>query len=225
MDVKTAFLNGKLEEEVFMECPEGLDEVPGPGNACRLIKAIYGLRQSPRVWYHKIPAFFAQHDFNSSTQDYSLYINYDRMILALVYVDDLVLAAANSKENGWIKGELAEAFVMTDMGELTAFLGLDIRRVRGQRLIALSQHQYIERILLQHGMQDSRPCLTPLDSNTRLQPCSAEARDGGPSEGGELELYQSAVGSLMYAMLGIRPDLAYAVGTVSQFNHAPGSEH
>ena len=225
MDVKTAFLNGKLEEEVFMECPEGLDEVPGPGYACRLIKAIYGLRQPPIVWYHKIHASFAQHDFNRSTQDYSLYINYDRMILALVYVDDLVLAAANSKEIGWIKGELAEEFEMTDLGELTAFLGLEIGRVRSQRLIALSQREYIERILLQYGMQDSRPCLTPLDSNTRLQPCSAEAKDGGQSEGVDLELYQSAVGSLMYAMLGTRPDLAYAVGTVSQFNHAPGLQH
>jgi len=148
MDVKTAFLNGKLEEEVFMECPEGLDEVPGLGYACRLIKAINGLRQSPRVWYHKIHAFFTQHDFNPSTQDYSLYINYDQMILALVYVDDLVLAAANSKEIGWIRGELAEAFEITDLGELTAFLGLEIGRVHSQRLIALRQCEYIERILL-----------------------------------------------------------------------------
>jgi len=225
MDVKTAFLNGELEEEVFMQCPEGLDEVPGPGYACRLIKAIYGLRQSPRVWYHKIHTFFAQHDFYRSTQDYSLYINYERRILALVYVDDLVLAAAGREAIGWIKAKLTKSFEMTDLGELSTFLGLEVKRVRGQRLITLSQHQYIERILHRHGMQDSRPSLTPLDPNSRLQPCRTIPNNEKESKEVDLELYQSAVGSLMYAMLGSRPDLAYAVGTVSQFNHAPGAEH
>ena len=96
------------------------------------------------MWYSKIHTFFAQHGFDHSTQDYSLYINYDRRILALVYVDDLVLAAADRGAIGWIKGELTNSFEMTDLGELTAFLGLEIKRVRSQRLITLSQHQYIQ---------------------------------------------------------------------------------
>ena len=104
IDVKTAFLNGELEEEIFMECPEGVQELREPGHACRFVKAIYGLRQSPRAWYQKLNTFFHNHDFHRSSQDYSLYINYDKRILVLVYVDDLVFAAAEMEDIGWMKG-------------------------------------------------------------------------------------------------------------------------
>ena len=225
MNVKMAFLNGELEEEIFMEIPEGVEEIANPGYAYRLIKAIYGLRQSPPAWYEKIHSFFIHHDFYLSSQDYSLYINYDKRILVLIYVDDLVLAAAEREDIGWIKNCLAKAFEMTDLGELSTFLGLEITRDRSKGLLTLGQHQYIDRILQRHGMQDARPCLTPLAPNTRL-PATTEP-DPTPTTNKEvsLELYQSAVGSLMYAMLGTRPDLAYAVGLVSQFNHSPKWEH
>ena len=223
MDVKTAFLNGELEEEIFMEYPEGVEEIPEPGYACRLIKAIYGLRQSPRAWYQKIHMFFINHEFYRSSQDYSLYINYDKRILVLVYVDDLVLAPAEKEDIGWIKNCLAKAFEMRDLGELTTFLGLEIKRDRKQRVLSISQHNYIDRILHRHGMQDARPVLTPLDHNTRL--ISTMSHNTSEDQEVNLELYQSAVGSLMYAMLGSRPDLAYSVGLVSQFNHCPKPEH
>jgi len=103
-DVKTALLNRVLGEEIYMECPERVQEGIQQGIACRLVKAIYGLRQSPRAWYQKIHEFFLFHDFIPSRQDYSLYINYDRRVMVLVYVDDLVLAAAEVDDIGWIKG-------------------------------------------------------------------------------------------------------------------------
>ena len=143
----------------------------------------------------------------------------------MVYVDDIVLAAAEKKDIGWIKNCLARAFEMTDWGELSTFLGLEISRDRSQRLLTLSQHQYIDRILVRHGMQDARPSLTPLDSNTRLSATTETNSTSKENMEVSLELYQSAVDSLMYAMLGTRPDLAYAVGLVSQFNHSPGWEH
>jgi len=227
MDVKTAFLNGELEEAIYMECPEGIIEPTDHGMACRLVKAIYGLRQSPRAWYHKIHSFFLAHEFIRSTQDYSLYINYERKLLVLVYIDDLVLAAAKVADITWIKASLTNAFEMSDLGELTSFLGLEITRERSHRLLTLNQAKYIDKILIRHGLQDSRPAITPLDPNTRLvsQPkVSPESTETEPTSI-SLELYQSAVGSLMYAMLGTRPDIAYAVGLVSQFNHSPSSEH
>jgi len=154
-------------------------------------------------------------------QNDSLYINYDRSVLVLVYVDNLVLAAAEVKDIEWIKGALTEAFEMTDLGELTDFLGLEISRERSERLLTLHQKRYINKILTHHGMQDSRPSLTPLDSHIRLQPQTKETEATRFS----LDLYQSAVGSLMYAMLGTRPDIGYVVGLISQFNHAPLPEH
>ena len=225
MDVKTAFLNGELEEEVYMEWPEGVHEIAKPGYACCFVKAIYGLRQSPRVWYQKIHTFFSEHDFHRSTQDYSLYINYERKILVLIYVDDLVLAVADAKEIRWIKSALTTAFEMTDLGELAIFLGLEIQRDRSRRILTLGQQRYINRILERHGMLDARPSLTPLDPNTRLRASTTNRTTSTEVQPVNLERYQSAVGSLMYAMLGTRPDLAYGVGLVSQFNHSPQPEH
>ena len=109
---------------------------------------------------------------------------------------------------------------MRDLGELSTFLGLELSRDRSQRLITLSQHQYIDRILECHEMQDAHPCLTPLKSNTRLSTTTEINPISKENMEVSLKLYQSAVGSLMYAMLGTRPDLAYAVGLVSQFNHS-----
>jgi len=138
MDVKTAFLNGVLEEEVYMQCPEGIDEIP-KGMVCRLVKAIYGLRQSPRTWYQRIHEFFLANGFMRCTPDYSLYVNYERRILVLVYVADLVLAAAEVEEIVWIKATLADAFEMSDSGELTTYLGLEISRERSRWLLTLHQ--------------------------------------------------------------------------------------
>jgi len=225
MDVKTAFLNGVLEEEIFMECPEGIMEEYQGKKVCRLVKAIYGLRQSPRAWYQKVHSFFLEHQFFPSTQDYSLYINYERKLLVLVYVDDLVLAAASLPDIVWIKTMLAKAFEMTNLGELSTFLGLEISRDRGQRLLSVHQGKYIEKILCRHGIQDARPSLTPLNTGTRLLPSKDSDTGSQGLKTVSLQLYQSAVGALMYAMLGTRPDIAYAVGIVSQYNHAPVWEH
>ena len=100
MDGKTAFLNSELEETVFIEIPEGVNvpakhvthEYQAP-IACRLLKSIYGLKQSPRAWYGRIDKFFRSNSFIRSENDHSLFINYERQIILLLYVDDLVLAA------------------------------------------------------------------------------------------------------------------------------------
>jgi len=221
MDVKTAFLNGVLEKEIYIECPEGLEEKIPRAMVCRLVKAIYGRRQSPGTWYQKIHEFFLAHRFIRSTHDYSLYVHYERRILVLVYVDDLVLAAAEVEQIEWIKAVLTNTFEMSDLGELTTYLGLDISRNRSQRLLTLDQTKYIDKILNGHGMQDACPSLTPLDPNTSLvSNCKVTTADP-ESQLLDFEVYQSAVGSLMYAMLGTRPDIDYVVQLVRQFNDSP----
>jgi len=114
---------------------------------------------------------------------------------------------------------------MTDLGELETFLGLQIKRDRSKGLLTVGQQNYIDRILHRHGMQDARPSLTPLDPNLRFSGHTSIEASVSADQDISIELYQSAVGSLMYAMLGTRPDLAYAVGLVSQFNHSPKAEH
>ena len=139
IDVKTAFLNGYLEERIYMEIPEG---VAIPANkerigyqrplACRLIKSIYRLKQSPRAWYGRIHTFFLEHNFTRSDFDHSLFINYDKDIILLLYVDDLVVAAPTQNIIGWIRGKLHEEFKMTYLGPLNAYLGLEIKRNRSE---------------------------------------------------------------------------------------------
>ena len=160
MDVKTAFLNGELEERIYMEIPEGMaipaNKARGGYNrllACRLIKSIYGLKQSPRAWYGRIHNFFLEHNFILSHFDYRLFINYDKGIILLLYVDDLVVAAPTHNIISWIWSEIDNEFEMTDLGPLRTFLGLEIDRNRIERTLHLLQTKYVPRILRQHTME------------------------------------------------------------------------
>ena len=228
MDVKTAFLNGTLDETIYMEIPEG---VAVPTNkaartyqapmACRLIKAIYGLKQSPRAWYGRIHTFFQAQNFTRSDHDHSLHINYQKHVIILLYVDDLVVAAPTKELVNWIHQQLHDEFEMTDLGPLKHFLGLKIARNRRRRTLHLCQSQYIQKILRLHGLQVCNPSQTPADPHVRLSKSRAESE----ATAEEKRIYQSAVGSLMYAMLGSRPEIAYAVSKVSQYCTNPDSTH
>ena len=130
MDVKTAFLLSELAEVIFMDIPEGLEQGirkgagDSPKQACRLIKTIYRLKQAPRTWYGKINLFFSECGFNRSEEDHSLYVHGTRQLIILLYVDDLVLAASTLDNISWIKKMLKAEFEMTDLGELTSFIGV-----------------------------------------------------------------------------------------------------
>jgi len=227
MDIKTAFLNWELDERIYMEIPEG---VAIPVNkerngyqhplACRLIKSIYGLKQSPRAWYGRIQIFFLSNNCTRSNSDHSLFIDYDKHIILLLYVDDLVIAAVTQNIIGWIRGRLHEEFQMTDLGLLRNLLGLEIDRKRIKRTLYLVPTKYVEKILQRHTMELCNPVPTLADSHIRLE----KSDPGFEATQYERRRYQSAVGSLMYAMLGTRPDIAYAVSKVSQYsiNRGPG---
>ena len=228
MDVKTAFLNSELEEVVYMQIPEGVSVPTSKGTdhchqplACRLLKSIYGLKQSPRAWYGRIYSFFMCKGFARSESDHSLFINYEHQVILLLYVDDIVLAAPTMDQIDWIRLQLYTEFDMTDLGELTTFLGLEISRNREKRTLHLSQSRYIAKILDLHGMQNSNSAVTPADVHIRLEK-SSQGFEATPKD---RQRYQSAVGSLMYTMLGTRPDIAYAVSKVSQYCSNPDTTH
>ena len=131
----------------------------------------------------------------------------------------------DSKEIGRIKSALANAFEGSDLGELATFLGLEMKQDRIHRILTLSQHQYLDRILNCHGMRDARPCFTTVVPHTHRHWVATKQTSISETTDISMEEYQSAVGSLMYAILGTQPDVAYAVGLVSQFNDAPKPEH
>ena len=127
MDVVTAFLNGELDEEIFMEVPAGFRDPNRPNLVCRLLKALYGLKQAPRQWYAKIHRFLTNvlNFISSSAYEPCLYVFYDGHLLLIIilYVDDLLIAGNSRKEISRVKGELMKVFKMKDLVDVKEFLG------------------------------------------------------------------------------------------------------
>ena len=214
MDVKTAFLNGDLEEEIYMRQPEGYTVSGSEHLVCRLRKTLYGLKQSPREWYKKINKFFAKHGFKRIEYDYGLYIIWNdnmKFIIAL-YVDDLLLACNRKDQLNVMKQLLSAEYEMKDLGEAKFVLGIEIERDRQRRTVHLNQSKYVEEVLERFDMSDCKGCPTPMDAGLKLSKPSASEVTCSPAFA-----YQSAVGSLMYAMTSTRPDLAFAVSAVSRY--------
>ena len=175
MDVKTAFLHSELEETVFMDIPEGLHtDIPVTDHrtkdriVCRLKKSIYGLKQSPRTWYGKIKKFFTDHGFQRSELDHNIYVHSIFKLMLLLYVDGLVITSPNLHDISWIQNLLHMEFEITDLGPLTTFLGMEIRRCRRSQSLHLSQTKYIKTILQRHGMTTCAPICTPADPHVQL---------------------------------------------------------
>jgi transposase InsO family protein len=220
MDVKTAFLYPEIEEEVYIAMPEGYKMFyPEDNNAegvARLVKTLYGLRQSPLAWFKVLDRLFRSKGLMRSNEDPSLYISEDLIIL--IFVDDIVFFSKNKERIRDAKVWLSQAFEMVDLGELKLFLGMQIFRDRAKRSLFVSQKRYICKVLERCNMENCHGCKTPMDTKLVLTK-PEEATVVGTVE------YQSLVGSVMYAMLGSRPDLAYAVSTLSKFNSCPAAEH
>ena len=189
MDVKTAFLNSELEETVYMEIPEGISiptaaALTGSQSpmACRLLKSIYGLKQSPCAWYGRIHSFFISNNFRRSEFDHSLFINNERPVILLLYVNDLVLAAPTWNYISWIHSMLCKEFDMTDLGELQTFLELEIKWNRGQGILHLLQKRYVQKILKQHGMESCNLATTPADPHIRLEKNAGHEMSNGEKQ-------------------------------------------
>jgi hypothetical protein len=217
MDVKTAFLYGDIEEEIYVEQPPEVGDKHS-GKVCRLNKALYGLKQSPRVWYNTLAAFLKKSGFEPLSPDFSVFHHNGTFIAA--YVDDLLIIGPSKEEIQKVKDALNEEFQMTDLGPCLYYLGLRVRRDMRNRTIYLSLQGYLERVLKDFDMWESKPVATPLD-NSRLH----TAEEGYECDPEDRKQYQSAVGSLMYAMLGTRPDIAFAVSVVSRYASNPTEAH
>ena len=221
MDVKTAFLNGELEEEIYMEQPDGY-ELPGSENlVCRLVKALYGLKQAPRQWHKKIDATLTKFGMQKLISDagiYHLQEGYTILILIL-YVDDITIMTNNKAKMAHLKKVLSSNYDMKDLGEITTFLGMTITRNRKERTIQVDQIDYIKNFLKRFGMDNCNPVMTPVAAGTSL------VREGDYVDMKMITWYQQAIGSLMYAMICTRPDIAYAVIKLSQFMTRPTTQH
>ncbi|TFY52466.1 hypothetical protein EVJ58_g10003 [Rhodofomes roseus] len=223
MDVKTAFLNGDLDEEIYMEQPEGW-AVPGKENwVCLLKKAIYGLKQASRQWNAKIHKSLLDLGFKRTYSDAGIYVfsreSEGHTCLIILYVDDLLLMGDSKLFIDNIKQRLSLEYQMTDLGAVQRFLGLHICRERLARRIFVDQEDYIQSVLERFQMSNCKSARTPLPAGAVLQKNTDTASEIFRTR------YQSIIGSIMYAMLGTRPDISFAVTRLAKFSSNPSKEH
>jgi hypothetical protein len=217
MDVKSAFLNGDLKEEVYVRQPAGFTIAGQEGKVLRLRKALYDLQQAPRAWNSKLDDTLKQMDFVQSEREHAMYrrSHDDDILLVGVYVDDLVITGSSLAAVEEFKEEMKRRFLMSDLRLLSFYLGFEVRQDAGG--ITLRQAHYAKKILEMAGMADCKAAATPMEERLRL------SRDSTVKEV-DVTLYRLIVGSLRY-LIHTRPDLTYTVGYVSRFLERPTEEH
>ena len=226
MDVKTAFLNGYLKEELYMMQPEGFVDPKGSNKVCKLQRSIYGLVQASRSWNIRFNEVIKAFGFIQVYGEACLYkkVSGSSVAFLILYVDDILLMGNNIEMLESIKAYLNKSFSMKDLGEAAYILGIKIYRDRSRRLIGLSQSTYLDKILKKFNMENSKKGFLPVLQGMRLSktqsPTTAADREKMSSVP-----YASAVGSLMYAMLCTRPDINLAISLVGRYQSDPGMEH
>jgi histone deacetylase 1/2 len=217
LDINNAFLNGILEEEVYMTQPPGF-AAQDKTLVCKLHKSLYGLKQAPRAWYDKLRSVFLQFGFTASKCDPSLFVytTSSTTIYALVYVDDIILTGPSLTTVQQFIVKLKSVFALKELGQLDYFLGIEVKHQTDGSLV-LSQRKYIRDLLVRAKMEDSKPLSSPMVSSLKL------SKTGGTSVQ-DPTLYRSIVGALQYITI-TRPELSYAVNKVCQFMAAPQEDH
>ena len=226
LDVKTAFLHGDLEEELYMRQPEGFIKEDRKNLVCRLKKSLYGLKQAPRQWYKKFDSFMSSHGFTRCQADHCCYFKKidNNFIILLLYVDDMLVAGSNMQEIVNLKLRLSKQFEMKDLGAAKQILGMRIKRDTNSRTLLLSQDKYINKVLSRFNMQNAKVVSTPLGVHFRLSKEQSPKTEEEHAYMAKVP-YASSIGSLMYVMVCTRPDIAQAVGAVSRYMNNPGKLH
>ena len=225
MDVTTAFLYAPLDEEVYMEQPEGTVVSGEEGKVMRLLKCLYGLKQSPRQWNLLIDTVLKQLGFTRLKSDFGIYVKGegDDAVYIALYVDDLFLVGKKLGRIREVKDGLCSQFKMKDLGEAKFLLGIEIRR-QPNGDVFLVQERYARDVVKRFNMEGCKFVSTPLELGNQLDSSQQPVSDDEKEEMVNIP-YRSAIGSLMYLATCTRPDLAAAVSELSKFNQNPGIAH
>ncbi|KAK0594086.1 hypothetical protein LWI29_016031, partial [Acer saccharum] len=217
MDVKSAFLNGFLQEEVFVEQPKGFVDAHHPNHVYRLKKALYGLKQAPRAWYERLTQFLVDNNYTRGSVDKTLFIkrDNDELFIAQIYVDDIVFGSTNNTKVQQFVDVMSLEFEMSLVGELSYFLGLQIRQMHDG--IFITQAKYAKNLVKKFGLEKAKHCDTPMSTTLKL---SKDA--SGKSV--EQTLYRGMIGSLLY-LTASRPDISFSVGVCARYQADPKESH
>lgn len=227
LDVKTAFLYGDLDEELYMAQPKSFEVKGKEHMVCRLKKSLYGLKQAPRQWYFKFDGFMQEKEFAHCESNHCVYFHkYDDgdIVYLSLYMDDILVASSNMKRIVKVKKMLSLQFAMKDLGEAKNILVMKIIRDKKNKKLWLSQEDYVNKVLKRFNMDKAKLAATPLASHFKLSKDMCLSTQALKDEMAVVP-YASAVENLMYAMVSTRPDIAHAMGVVSRYMQNPGREH
>ena len=217
LDVKTAFLNGELAEDVYVSQPEGFVEKGKEHMVLKLSKALYGLKQAPRAWNIKLDSSLKKLGFRRCVTEPAVYIKGtgQSALMVGVYVDDLIVTGGEPAEIAVFKKQMTSKFEMSDLGKLSFYLGIEVEQETD--CITIKQTGYAKKVLSRFGMENCNPTKIPISPGTVLH----DDKDGRPIDATE---YRRVVGCLRY-LLHTRPDLAFSVGMASRFMERPTVMH
>jgi len=221
MDVDTAYLQSDLEEKIYVKQPPGYEQYGPNGEelVCLLHKSLHGLKQSGRNWHKKNDGWFRGHDFHSSSADPCLYVKFGssgEMLVIVLYVDDLIIPGNSRNMINDFKLAISKEFSTKDLKELDWILGMAIKRNREKRIMEVSQTAYVNMMLAKFRMADCKPVLTPVEGTL------TKMNGKGIKPDSE---YMKLVGSLLYAALVTRPDIAFAVQSLGKHLQGSNEEH
>ncbi|GJZ15497.1 putative ribonuclease H-like domain-containing protein [Tanacetum coccineum] len=217
MDVKSAFLYGKIEEEVYVCQPPGFEDPDFPDRVYKVEKALYGLHQAPRAWYETLSTYLLDNGFQRGKIDKTLFIKRHKgdILLVQVYVDDIIFGSTKKELCNAFEKLMHEKFQMSSMGELTFFLGLQVKQKKDG--IFISQDKYVVEILKKFGFTKVKTASTPMETQKPL------LKDENGEEV-DVYMYRSMIGSLMY-LTSSRPDIMFAVCACARYQVNPKVSH
>ncbi|KAL5568431.1 hypothetical protein UlMin_025006 [Ulmus minor] len=213
----SAFLNGVLEEEVYIQQPSGYEFKGHEDKVLKLKKALYGLKQAPRAWNSRIDKYFQENGFNKCPYEHALYIKIKDgdILIVCLYVDDFIFIGSNPSMFNEFKEVMTKEFEMTDMGHMTYYLGIEVQQQKHG--IFISQESYAKEILKKFKMENCKPIRTPTEYGIKMSK-HEEGKRVDPT------FFKSLVGSLRY-LTCTRPDILHAVGLVSWYMESPTTTH
>ena len=227
-DFHSAFLNGELDldEEVYMEQPEGYEEQDRQQYVCRLLKSLYGLKQAGRKWYDALCKALANIGFKQSEADPTVFYTHQMNDIAILacHVNDCTITGSSQALIQEYKDKLEQKYLLTDLGAANWLLGIKITRYFEVQTISLSQSSYINAILMRFNFTDLKPLSTPMDPSIHF------SKDQCPQTPEEIAdmckiPYCEAIGSLNYCAVATCPDIAFSVSLLAQFMENPGRVH
>jgi hypothetical protein len=218
LDVKSAFLHGELNEEVYVEQPKGYVKKNKAEKVYKLKKALYGLKQAPRAWFSRIEAHFMSEGFEKCYSEHTLFIKTSKegkILIVSLYVDDLIFTGNDELMFLEFKNSMMREFDMTDLGRMRYFLGIEV--LQQSDGIYISQKKYALEVLKRFKMEGSNSVQNPI-----VPGCKIFKDENGVHV--DETLFKQMVGSFMY-LTATRPDLMYVVSLISRYMGKPTELH